>query len=892
MLFPFHFVSFLWFAILWFANAAFAESTPPVNPAPSQNGVKLSIPENNESAATIGVFDRTADWGTPEFPPKLGKNKVSGKINLATSTDGLLYDIYGNGDHIYDNSDEGFFAYAEKTGSWRLESRIELMEMGGGNNYAHSGLMIREKGGSAQSKLYSLFLVWNYINKNFMLLAAWRSKEGAAIQAAAVQEFDPQEKSFYLRVSRCASKNIFYSEWSSGNAIWNAAHFFSMEMAENAAYGAAVCNQIDNELLARARLSRVSLEYAEPFAVRFLSTNGYASDITVFLEISNPRDATAVVNVNEYLPIDWTVDSISGGGIEFDGFIRWIFPAPPGSTYLTYLAHPSANDNGQTEFRGEIGSRPIFGQNRTIFRKIRMDALRLAIFSGTPLLLFLIHICLFWFYPKSIENLFYSLFLVFAALTHYELYCTAHLPGGLAYSDKFYLFLYTQFGMLILFFHKTIYVKLTKYFWCIFTPFVLAFLYMTLVSNVTQSNYFFFRGLSYLYYFEILRIVFAAHKRRADGAALLSFGIIAYASLNLWLSLVNYWGRPNFTLPHQGSIANLLFLLSMSVYLAYRYAKTSKDLAALTAELENRVEQRTAELKAAQNHLIQSEKMASLGHLVAGIAHEINNPINFIKSNIFPLKNYLTGYKQTIGVVSNIKDQLPDDVRTQFETAVKTNDLEFVEEDIENLLHSFEEGSNRIVKIVADLRQYIRTDKRFHSVYDLRSALETSLSLLQNQYKGRIAIHSDFGGDVKLFCSPGQIDQVMMNVLKNAIEAIPGEGNIWIDVSQDDRKAIVKIRDDGRGIPPENLNRIFDPFFTTKPIGSGTGLGLSLAYNLIEQHGGEIFVESEPGRGATFTIMLPIQQEIEEDASPPSEINDMIIHDSDVKRGEKFNEFQ
>ncbi len=267
------------------------------------------------------------------------------------------------------------------------------------------------------------------------------------------------------------------------------------------------------------------------------------------------------------------------------------------------------------------------------------------------------------------------------------------------------------------------------------------------------------------------------------------------------------------------------------------------------------------QLKQTQNKLIQSEKMASLGQLVAGVAHEINNPVNFIKSNIQPLKDYLFGYKKAVDTVVAQKESLPEKVRNEFDSVYEEEDLEYANEDSDKLIQSFEDGSDRIARIVADLRLYSRCDEDYYSAFDIHEAIDSSLTLLHSRYKDQITIHKDYAGLPSVTCSPGKINQVFVNLLGNAIEANEeSEGNVWITTSQEANNVIVNIRDDGKGIPSENLSKVFDPFFTTKPVGSGTGLGLSLSYGIIEQHGGTISVDSDIGKGTTFTVCLPIER--------------------------------
>ena len=272
-----------------------------------------------------------------------------------------------------------------------------------------------------------------------------------------------------------------------------------------------------------------------------------------------------------------------------------------------------------------------------------------------------------------------------------------------------------------------------------------------------------------------------------------------------------------------------------------------------------RLKENYATLQNTQNQLIQSEKMASLGQLVAGVAHEINNPVNYIKSNIEPLKEYLLGYKEVVDHIQLLKEKLPDDAKRSLEKLIEKNDLDFADEDSKKIFESYQEGSNRIADIVADLRQYSKTDKEYYSKMDLHESIESTLNLLKSKLKEGISIHKDFGNIPKINCSPGQMGQVFMNLLSNAIDAVGEQGTIQIATSQEKRYVVIAIRDDGPGIPIDIQSKIFDPFFTTKPVGSGTGLGLSITHTIIEQHNGKIEVTSEENVGAIFAIHLPLK---------------------------------
>ncbi len=297
----------------------------------------------------------------------------------------------------------------------------------------------------------------------------------------------------------------------------------------------------------------------------------------------------------------------------------------------------------------------------------------------------------------------------------------------------------------------------------------------------------------------------------------------------------------------------------------------SKALMELNKKLEQKVGERTheleetnqevkkayQELKDTQVQLIQSEKMASLGQLVAGIAHEIKNPLNFIYGNTDFLKKY-------VGHLKNLVELYEDQVEPGSKGEKRTNDFRekinysFLSEDLDILIGNFEEGAKRIHSIIGDLRTFSRMDAHDFRLVDLHEPIDLALNLLHNEYRDRIRIHKEYGSLPELECHPGKISQVFMNLLSNACYAISKEGDIWIRTYLKNSTAVVEIEDTGVGIEDEHLGKLFEPFFTTKPVGKGTGLGLSIIYGIIQQHRGNIEVESQVNKGTRFTVHLPL----------------------------------
>ncbi len=287
------------------------------------------------------------------------------------------------------------------------------------------------------------------------------------------------------------------------------------------------------------------------------------------------------------------------------------------------------------------------------------------------------------------------------------------------------------------------------------------------------------------------------------------------------------------------------------------------------AELEAEVRARTSELRAAgaelaRTHaqLIHQEKMSSLGRLVAGIAHELNNPINFVYGNVDFLGRYMEDLLALVALYDEGASALPAELRTQIEERKEHIELDYLIEDSRKLIRSIRSGAERTASIVRDLKAFSRTQAGPMRETDLVAGLETTLNLLAPLLKNRITIERKFAEPHPVItCHAGHVNQVLMNILTNAAQAIEGPGTIEVSVAPtpDGKSVEIAINDTGRGIPREIQEQIFDPFFTTKDVGEGTGLGLAISESIVRAHGGTIRCDSEPGQGATFTVTLPVR---------------------------------
>lgn len=288
-----------------------------------------------------------------------------------------------------------------------------------------------------------------------------------------------------------------------------------------------------------------------------------------------------------------------------------------------------------------------------------------------------------------------------------------------------------------------------------------------------------------------------------------------------------------------------------------RDARTYKlDLERRNAELK----QRKAELQRLQGQIVQSEKMASLGQLAAGVAHELNNPAGFIYGNMEILRECSQGLERLLEYYDGI--QLSQEDAAQVQVIKDEIDYKNTVGDLTSIIADCHDGAERIRDVVQNLRLFSRLDEAEFKKVDIHEGIESTIRLLARYYgSGSINLIREYGTLPLVDCYAGQLNQVWMNLLVNAAQTINECGEVRIATRREDQMVIVTISDTGCGIAPEHLKNIFDPFFTTKLIGEGTGLGLSVTYSIIERHNGEIKVESKPGKGTTFTVSIPINSE-------------------------------
>lgn len=286
--------------------------------------------------------------------------------------------------------------------------------------------------------------------------------------------------------------------------------------------------------------------------------------------------------------------------------------------------------------------------------------------------------------------------------------------------------------------------------------------------------------------------------------------------------------------------------------------KANRDLKDLNTKLSD-----------AQTKLMQSEKLASIGQLAAGVAHEINNPIGFIFSNFGTLEQYLQDLFQMLDVYEQAEASVGDAAAVAHIRNLRADlDIDYLKDDIPNLMRESRDGIQRVRKIVQDLKDFSRVDARQEwEPVDLHAGIDSTLNIVNNEIKYKADVVKNYGPLPEVQCLPSEMNQVFMNLLVNAAHAITAErGTITITTGVQDASVWVEVADTGTGIAAENLQRIFDPFFTTKPVGHGTGLGLSLSYGIVQKHAGRMEVTSEIGAGTRFRVTIPIKHEPAEEA--------------------------
>ena len=300
-------------------------------------------------------------------------------------------------------------------------------------------------------------------------------------------------------------------------------------------------------------------------------------------------------------------------------------------------------------------------------------------------------------------------------------------------------------------------------------------------------------------------------------------------------------------------------------------ARTARESLRRKAQhMARMAEQGAQQLESTRQRLLQSEKMASLGQLSAGIAHEINNPVGFVGSNLAALERYLDDLFSIIDACAADTGAPAEQHLAEVRGLMQRLEYEYLRQDVRDLLAESKDGVERVRQIVADMKGLAHTGASAWQWSDLHAGLDSTLNIARNEFKHRCTVVRRYGELPQIHCIPSQLTQVFMNLVVNAAQAIEGEGEITVTTERVGDEAVrVSVADTGQGISAEGLSHLFEPFYTTKPAGKGTGLGLALSREIVQRHQGHIEASSEPGKGTVFTLTLPIDPVRDADAETP-----------------------
>ncbi len=783
--------------------------------------VNPSVSENDGSA-DFGIFSATADWGLPEYPPQLGMYKRPGRVEITTKDDDFVYDVYGNGDQIFVDSDEGFFLYTPLIGSWTLTAQVEYIKKGGNSQWPVAGIMIREYGAATDSKLFSILCqAGRTTSFGDSIGIPWRLRTGEKAFGYELLTGEPirlshSGKPVFLRISRDAEENYFWAEWSYNGKLWQFGHGVHIEMAEEVAFGFDVANGLDNNELACIRYSKVTLTPAISYAKRHIPLGGYSPKIyiPIVLEVHNPTDQEQSITILEFPPEEWSVSHISHNGKLNGSSVIWKCSIPPGFTAFRYQVRPHPGDSETKHFSGIINTSPIQGDTTfipsflSIPNLINRTSIQQIVLILCCTMIFL-HISIFIIYPHLRENLYFACFLLLIMITNYaqtqineaESYTGVHF-----FSNMHEVGFVIAMLLLLLFFYQIVYGKPHPFFWIYFPiAVILVVMLQFLEFHLTPLMNFFILSIV----IECLRVLIVGIMKKTRGIHFIAIGAIATLFLFIWALLYFLlfipWLPTDFNTFR--SIALLPLILSMTVNITYRFATINKELnESYTQQAEYQKKLRAMAVDLSLTEERERRQLASDLH--DGISQSL--ALSIMELTMLKQKQ---DEKHETKFITQIVDRLNRTLKT-----TQTMTFELCPSSLYQL------GLVESIEELAD---------------EIGSKYGLDIQIVKNHQK--IPLSQD-----NQYFLYRAIQELLFNIIKHANATL-----VRIEFALDHQFSRICVSDDGQGFESSN------PYNHSKQLG---GYGLFSIQERLEQIGGHFDLHSQRERGTAVILLTPLER--------------------------------